>query len=460
MESMFDSLTENLTGAFDEFRGKGKLSEAQVEAGLKEVRRVLLAADVHYSVVKKFIDSLKERATNEEILDSLSPAQQLIQIVEEDLKELLGGEDTKLEIGEANPTPILLVGLQGTGKTTTCAKLAHHYQKEGHNPLLISTDDQRPAAQDQLVQLAEDNNLDIFKHDMNNVENNLQKARNSARESGQNPLIIDTAGRLNIDEPMIEEVQQFSNLMPETKVLLVLDGMMGQEALQIAEDFNEALPLNGLIMTKMEGDARGGAAISAKEVTGVPIKFLGVGEKVSDITPFYPERMASRILGMGDMLSLIEEAEEAADLEEQQEMQERMMQGKVTMEDVEQQLKQLKNMGPLEGILEKLPGGFELKNQLDQANFDPEDIDRMEAIIRSMTVEEKQNPDIIDGARRKRIADGSGTSVEMVNQLLKQYEMMKKMMKKMSNNEGMLQDMAGQMGLGGMGGGMGGMFGG
>lgn len=455
---MFDSLTENLTGAFDEFRGKGKLSEAQVEAGLKEVRRVLLAADVHYSVVKKFINSLEERATNEEILDSLSPAQQLIQIVREDLEELLGGDETKLEIGEANPTPILLVGLQGTGKTTTCAKLAHHYRNEGHSPLLISTDDQRPAAQDQLVQLAQENDLEIFQHDMDDVKNELKNARESARENGQNPLIIDTAGRLNIDEPMIEEVKEFTDLLPETKVLLVLDGMMGQEALQIAEDFNEALPLNGLIMTKMEGDARGGAAISAKEVTGVPIKFLGIGEKVSAITPFHPDRMASRILGMGDMLSLIEEAEEAADLEEQQEMQERMMQGKVTMEDVEKQLKQLKNMGPIEGILEKLPGGFELKKKLDQANFSPDDIDRMQAIIRSMTTEEKRDPDIIDGSRRKRIAEGSGTSVEMVNQLLKQYQMMKKMMKEMSQNQGMLQDMASQMGLGGMGG-MGGMLG-
>jgi signal recognition particle subunit SRP54 len=300
--------------------------------------------------------------------------------------------------------------------------------------------------------------LDIYDHEMENVEQQLRNARDEARDNGQNPLIIDTAGRLNIDEPMIEEVQRYTDLLPNTKVLLVLDGMMGQEALEIAQDFDEALPLNGLIMTKMEGDARGGAAISAKEVTGVPIKFLGIGERVSDITPFYPDRMASRILGMGDMLSLIEEAEEAADLEEQQEMQERMMEGKVTMEDVEKQLKQLKNMGPLEGILDKLPGGFELKKQLDQVDFSEKDIDRMEAIIRSMTVEEKRDPDIIDGSRRRRIANGSGTSVEMVNQLLEQYQMMKKMMKRMSNNEGMLKDMASQMGLGGMGG-MGGMFG-
>lgn len=446
---MFDSLTENLTDAFDEFRGKGKLSEAQVESGLKEVRRVLLAADVHYSVVKKFINDLKERAKNEEVMDSLSPAQQLIQIVREDLEELLGGEEAHLEIGEANPTPILLVGLQGTGKTTTCAKLAHHYEGEGNNPLLISTDDQRPAAQDQLEQLATENGFEMYTHDMENVDRHLKDAREQARENGNNPLIIDTAGRLSIDEPMIEEVQHYTDLLPETKVLLVLDGMMGQEALQIAEDFNEALPLDGLVMTKMEGDARGGAAISAKEVTGVPIMFLGIGEKVSAITPFYPERMASRILGMGDMLSLIEEAEEAADLEEQKEMQERMLEGKVTMADVEKQLKQLKNMGPIEGILEKLPGGFELKKKLDQVDFSPKDIDRMQAIIRSMTEEEKNHPDIIDGSRRKRIAEGSGTSVEMVNQLLEQYQMMKKMMKQMKDNQGMLQDMA--SGMGGMG---------
>ncbi|MFB6344835.1 MAG: signal recognition particle protein [bacterium] len=448
---MFDSLTDNLTDAFDEFRGKGKLSEAQVESGLKEVRRVLLAADVHYSVVKKFINDLRERATNEEIMDSLSPAQQLIQLVQEDLEELLGGEEAHLEIGEANQTPVLLVGLQGTGKTTSCAKLAHHYTSEGNEPLLISTDDQRPAAQDQLKQLADENGFDMYTHDMENVDQHLKNAREQARENGQNPLIIDTAGRLSIDEPMIDEVQHYTDLLPETKVLLVLDGMMGQEALQIAEDFNEALPLDGLIMTKMEGDARGGAAISAKEVTGVPIMFLGVGEKVSAITPFYPERMASRILGMGDMLSLIEEAEEAADLEEQKEMQERMLEGKVTMEDVEKQLKQLKNMGPIEGILEKLPGGFELKKKLDQVDFSPKDIDRMQAIIRSMTQDEKNHPDIIDGSRRRRIAKGSGTSVEMVNQLLEQYQMMKKMMKKMKDNQGMMQEMASGMGFGDMG---------
>lgn len=456
---MFDSLTENLTDAFDEFRGKGKLSRAQVESGLKEVRRVLLAADVHYSVVKKFIDSLEERAQDEEIRDSLSPAQQLIQIVKEDLQDLLGGDETKLDIGEYNPTPILLVGLQGTGKTTTCAKLAHHYRSEGHSSLMISTDDRRPAAQDQLAQLADDNDLNIYTHDQENIERSLMEARNQARDNGQNPLIIDTAGRLNIDEPMIQEVKDYTDLLPGTKVLLVIDGMMGQEALQIAEDFNEALPLNGLVMTKMEGDTRGGAAISAKEVTGVPIKFLGIGEKVSDITPFYPDRMASRILGMGDMLSLIEEAEEAADLEEQQAMQERMLQGKLTMEDVEKQLRQLKNMGPLEGVLEKLPGGVDLKKKLNQVDFSEKDIDRMEAIIRSMTNEEKRNPEVIDGSRRKRIAEGSGTSVEMVNQLLKQYRMMQKMMQEMAQNQGMFQEVASSMGLGGMGG-MGGPVGG
>ncbi len=445
---MFDALTENLTEAFDEFRGKGRLSPEQVESGLKEVRRVLLAADVHYQVAKKLMESVKEKATNEEIMDSLSPAQQLIQILRDELEEVLGGSEVELDIGQASPTPLLLVGLQGTGKTTTCAKLAHHYRSEGSRPLLVSTDDQRPAAQEQLVQMAREHELDVFEHNMEDVEEELERAAETARRGGNNPLIVDTAGRLNIDEPMIDEVRRFTRLLPETRVILVLDGMMGQEALQVAEDFNQELEVDGLILTKMDGDARGGAAISAREVTGVPILFLGTGEKVSALHSFYPDRMASRILGMGDMMSLIEEAEEAADLERQKEMQERMMQGKITMGDVEQQLQQLKNMGPIEGILEKLPGGFQLKQQLQERDFDPRDIDRMQAIIRSMTEREKKNPDIIDGSRRRRIAEGSGSSVEMVNQLLNQYRTMKKMMKELQQNQGQLQEMASQMGLG------------
>lgn len=445
---MFDALTQNLSEAFDEFRGKGKLSPEQVEAGLKEVRRVLLAADVHYEVAKTLMESVREKATDEEVMQSLSPAQQLIQILRDELEDVLGGSDVELDIGQANPTPVLLVGLQGTGKTTTCAKLAYHYKGEGHRPLLMSTDDRRPAAQEQLVQLARDHDLDVHEHPMEDVEAELEAVKGDAQREGHNPLIIDTAGRLNVDEPMIDEVRRYTRLLPATQVLLVLDGMMGQEALQVAEDFNEHLDVDGLILTKMDGDARGGAAISAREVTGVPILFLGTGETISALHPFYPDRMASRILGMGDMMSLIEEAEEAADLEKQKEMQERMMQGKITMDDVEQQLQQLKNMGPIEGILEKLPGGFELKQQLQQTDFDPGDIDRMQAIIRSMTARERKDPDIIDGSRRRRIAEGSGSSVEMVNQLLKQYRMMKKMMKEFQQNEGQLQKLASRMGLG------------
>lgn len=446
---MFDALTENLSEAFDEFRGKGRLSPEQVEAGLKEVRRVLLAADVHYQVARTLMESVREKATDEKIMESLSPAQQLIQILRDELEEVLGGAEVQLDIGQASPTPILLVGLQGTGKTTTCAKLAHHFRSEGHRPLLISTDDQRPAAQEQLVQMAREHELDIHEHPMENVEEALNEAEERARRSGNNPLIVDTAGRLNIDEPMIEQVRRYTGLLPHTKVLLVLDGMMGQEALQVARDFHGELEVDGLILTKMDGDARGGAAISAREVTGLPILFLGTGEKVSSLHPFHPDRMASRILGMGDMMSLIEEAEEAADLEQQKQMQERMMQGKITMEDVETQLEQLKNMGPIEGILEKLPGGFQLKQQLQERDFDPRDIDRMQAIIRSMTEREKRDPDVIDGSRRRRIAEGSGSSVEMVNQLLKQYRMMKKMMKQLQQNQGQLQKLASQMGLGG-----------
>lgn len=454
---MFESLTEKLNDVFSKLKGRGKVSKEDVEESVKEIRRVLLAADVHFSVVKKFTDSLKEKATGEEVLESLTPGQQIIKIVRDELTDLLGGEDVQLELGLAQPDPIMLVGLQGTGKTTTCAKMAYHYQEEGKNPLLISTDDQRPAAQDQLQTLAEANDLDIHVHDLENIEREIQLAAEQARAHSQNPMIIDTAGRMTIDEPMIEEVQRYSQLLDGTRVLLVLDGMMGQEALQVAEDFHGSVELDGLILTKMEGDARGGAAISARQVTGVPIMFIGTGEEVSDLQTFYPDRMASRILGMGDVMSLIEDAERVADEEEQKEMQERMMEGKITMDDVDKQLEQLQKMGPLEGILDKLPGGFDLKKQVDDADMSKEKVRKMQAIIRSMTPEEKENPDIIDGSRRRRIADGSGTDPAHVNQLLKQYNQMKKMMEQLKNNQGMLQKMAGGMGMGNMGG-MGGMF--
>jgi len=446
---MFESITEKLNDVFSDIKGRGKISEEDVEATVKEIRRILLAADVHYSVVKTFINSIKEKATGEDVLESLTPGQQIMKIVREELTELLGGEDVTLDLGDAQPAPVMLVGLQGTGKTTTCAKLAHHYREDGKRPLMISTDDQRPAAQDQLQQLAGENDLDIHTHDMEDVEPELEEARDKARSNGMNPLIIDTAGRLSIDEPMIEEVQRFTSLLPNTSVMLVIDGMMGQEALQVAEDFNDSLPLDGLIMTKMDGDARGGAAISAREVTGVPIMYVGTGETIRDLQTFYPDRMASRILGMGDMMSLVEEAERVADEEEQKEMQKRMMEGEFTMADVDKQLDQLKQMGPLEGILEKLPGGFDLKKKADQMDLSKDDIDKMQAIIRSMTPEEKRNPDIIDGSRRKRIADGSGTDPANVNQLLKQYEMMENMMEQLKNNQGMMQKMAQNMGMGG-----------
>ncbi len=449
---MFDSLTEKLNGAFKKLRGRGKLNEKDVKQGLKEFRRILLAADVHYSVVKKFIKDVEERATGADVLKSLTPAKQIIKIVRDELEEILGGSGIRLDIGEGNPTPIMLVGLQGTGKTTTCGKLAAWYRKDGHQPLLFSSDDRRPAAQEQLKQIAVENELDVHLHDLENVEKELKKAAGKARENGYNPLIIDTAGRLTVDAPMIEQVKRYTKIIPETKVLLVLDGMMGQEALRVASDFEESVSLDGLILTKMEGDARGGAAISAREVTGVPILFIGTGEKISDLQLFHPERMASRIMGMGDVMTLIEDAEEVADQEEQQKMQERMLEGKLTMEDIDKQFQQLKKMGPLEGVLEKLPGGFQLKNQMQNANFDPGEIDKMQAIIRSMTPVEKENPDIINGSRRRRIAEGSGTSAQMVNQLLKQFKMMKKMMDQLNKNKGGLQKMASQMGLGGMGG--------
>ncbi len=449
---MFDSLTKKLNETFKKLRGRGKLSEEEVKDGLKEIRRILLAADVHYSVVKKFINRVEEKAVGEEVLESLSPGEQIIKIVRSELEKILGGDQAELDLGEANPLPVMLVGLQGTGKTTTCGKLARHYSKEGKQPLLYSADYKRPAAREQLQQIADGNNFDYYEHQYDDPRQDLDNVRQQARREGMNPLIIDTAGRLNIDQPMLEEISDFADILPEMKVLLVIDGMMGQEALNVADDFAGSVELDGLVLTKMEGDARGGAAISAREVTGVPILFIGTGEKIDDLQPFYPERMASRILGMGDVFSLIEEAEEAADEKQQQEMQQRFMEGKITMEDLDKQFDQLKNMGPLEGILEKLPGGFQLKDQLQQSDMSPEDIDRMQAIIRSMTPRERRNPDMIDGSRRRRIAEGSGTSRQMVNQLLKQFKMMKNMMETMRDTLGMMQTMASQMGLGGAGG--------
>ncbi len=449
---MFDSLTKKLNETFKKLRGRGKLSEDEVKDGLKEIRRILLAADVHYSVVKKFINGVEGKAVGEEVLESLSPGEQIIKIVRSELEEILGGDQAELDLGAANPLPVMLVGLQGTGKTTTCGKLANYYSKDGKKPLLYSADYKRPAAREQLQQIADGNDFNYYKHQYDDPRQDLEELRQHARRGGMNPLIIDTAGRLNIDEPMLDEISDFTQILPEMKVLLVIDGMMGQEALNVADDFAGSVELDGLVLTKMEGDARGGAAISAREVTGVPILFIGTGEKIDDLQPFYPERMASRILGMGDVFSLIEEAEEAADEKQQQEMQQRFMEGEITMEDLDKQFDQLKNMGPLEGILEKLPGGFQLKDQLQQSDMSPRDIDRMQAIIRSMTPQERRNPEIIDGSRRRRIAEGSGTSRQMVNKLLKQFNMMKKMMEKLRNNQGMVQKMASQMGLGGAGG--------
>lgn len=451
---MFSSLAENMQDVFKDMSGRGRLSEEQVEAGLKEMRRVLLAADVHYEVAQDLIDRIKDEALEEEIMEDLTPAQQLVKITEDKLEEILGGDEAEIDIGQGNPTSILLVGLQGTGKTTTCAKLGHHYKQEGHSPLLLSTDDQRPAGPEQLQQLAEENGLNFYPADLDRVENELENAADEAGKRGDNPLIIDTAGRLSINEPMIEQTRRFQNLLPDTVVLLVLDGMMGQEALQVAEDFDEQLALDGLILTKMEGDARGGAAISAKERTGVPIYFVGVGERVEHLQRFYPERMAQRVIGMGDMQTLIEEAEEKADQEVMEEQRERMMEGRITMEDVKTQLEQLQNMGSLKSIIDKLPGGFEMKDRMDEMGVDEDDVDHLIAIIQSMTDDEKQNPDIIDGSRRERIAQGSGTSRQKVNQLLQRYNRMKDMLEKLQDNEDMMEQMmqGGGPGPGGLGG--------
>ncbi len=422
---MFESLTERLQNAFNKLRGKGKLSEADLNDGLREVRLALLEADVNYKVVRDFTESIKARATGQEVMRSLTPGQQVIKIVNEEMVDLMGGEATRINMSSDGPTVLVLVGLQGSGKTTAAGKLARRFTKEGRTPLLVAADIQRPAAITQLQVLGESLNVPVFSMGSNESPVKIcQAAVKQAVKNGNDPVIIDTAGRLHIDEQLMEELRQIKRQVNPTEILLVADSMTGQDAVNVAKEFDDSLDIDGVILTKLDGDARGGAALSIKAVTGKPIKLVGVGEKLDALEEFHPDRMASRILGMGDVLTLIEKAEAAIDEEKARELEKKIVERRgLTLDDFLDQLQQIKKMGSLDQLADMIPGM--------SGNFqvDEEQMKRTEAMIRSMTVRERHNPRIINGSRRMRIAKGSGTTVQDVNRLLKQFSQMNRMVR-------------------------------
>ena len=431
---MFENLGDKLQSIFDSLKGKGKLSEKDVELAMKEIRMALLEADVNYKVVKDFVKDIKERATGQEVMESLTPGQMVIKIVNEELTSLMGEKEVKLNISSKSPTVILLCGLQGAGKTTHSGKLAFHLLKKKKKPLLVACDIYRPAAIKQLQVVSKAVGCDFF--EMGDKVSALDIAKNGieyARKNGNDYVIIDTAGRLHIDESLMDELVSIKKEVNPDDILLVVDAMTGQDAVNVAEKFNEKLEITGVVLTKLDGDTRGGAALSIRKVTNKPIKFIGTGEKMENLEPFYPDRMASRILGMGDVLSLIEKAENVIDAKRAKELEEKIRSQSYSFNDYLEQLEQMKNMGPLEDLLSMIPGVN--KNMLKGINIDEKDIARVEAIIRSMTHEEREKPEIIDVSRKKRIAEGSGVSQAKVNTLLKQFRETKKMMKQFTNLE-------------------------
>ena len=433
---MFQSLTEKLANAFKRFRNKGKLTEADVREGMREVKRALLEADVNFKVVRDFISEVTERAVGSEVLESLLPAQQIVKIVNEELIKLMGSETAKLEISPKPPTVVMMAGLQGAGKTTHAAKIAKLMKSKGKNPLLVACDIYRPAAIDQLKIVGEAAGIPVFS--LGNKVSPVEIAKagvEHARKNGYDMVFLDTAGRLHIDDELMEELEKIRDQVEPTEILLVVDAMLGQDAVNVAKTFNERLELTGVVLTKLDGDTRGGAALSVRYVTGKPIKFIGTGEKLDMIEQFHPDRMASRILGMGDVLSLIEKAEAAYDAKTAAEMEKKLREQTFTLEDFLLQLRQLKKMGNLEQILGMMPGVN--ASALKDANIDEKQTAKTEAIVLSMTKQERMDPSVIGGSRRRRIAKGSGTTVEDVNRLLKQFDQMKKLMKQFSGKRGM-----------------------
>ena len=430
----FESLSDKLNGVFKKLRGKGVVSEADINEAAKEIRFALLEADVNYKVVKEFVATIKEKALGEEILKSLTPGQQVVKVVNEQLTELLGGSSTKLTYSSSGFTTIMLVGLQGTGKTTTAAKLANYLIKEGKKPMLAACDIYRPAAIDQLEIVGKQVGVPVYS-DRNNRDaaSIAVAAKREAERKGLNILIVDTAGRLHIDEELMEELRRIRKEVKPHEILLVVDAMTGQDAVNVAETFHEQLGIDGIIMTKLDGDTRGGAALSVKAVTGRPIKFAGMGEKLDALEVFHPDRMAGRILGMGDVMTLIEKAQENADLEKAADLEKRLAKNKFTLEDFLDQIGQIRGMGGIGKLLDMIPGGNKVSDdQLDQGE---KEFKRMEAIMQSMTKAERKDPSILNASRRKRIAEGSGTSVTQVNQLIKKYEDTKKMLKQFNSGK-------------------------
>ena len=429
---MFDQLTQKLQKVFKNLRGEGRLSAEHIEEALKEIRMALLEADVNFKVVKQFVESVKAKALGRDVLSSLTPGQQVIKVVRDELLEMLGGESAGLNFPPKRPNAFLIVGLQGSGKTTSTGKLARWLNRNGHRAYLLSIDIYRPAAREQLAILGKDLGVPVYPGV--GAEDPLKLCRAALREaenSGCDVLLIDTAGRLHIDEDLMQELRQVKQAVNPAEILFVADAMTGQDAVKSAKEFHTQLGLTGIILTKMDGDARGGAALSIKTVTGQPVKFVGVGEKADALEPFYPDRLVSRILGMGDVLSLIEKAQEAIDQEQAVELEKKLREDTFTLEDFRDQLRQMRKLGPLEQILGMLPqvGPF---RDLNKVKVDEKELLHIEAIINSMTPKERAHHQIINGSRRKRIARGSGTSVQKVNQLLKQYVQARKMMKQMS----------------------------
>ena len=453
---IFESLSDRLQETFKKLRGHGKLTEDDVNDAMREVRMALLEADVNFKVVKQFIKTVKERAIGQDILETLTPAQVVIKIVDEELTNLMGGTQSRINMSPNPPTIIMMVGLQGAGKTTSAGKLGLALKKQGKHPLLVACDIYRPAAIKQLQVVGKQLELPVFAMETGTDAVTIAKSSIEYSQSHVNDvIIIDTAGRLQIDEKLMQELRDIKGEVRPHEILLVVDAMTGQESVNVAQSFNESLGLDGVVMTKLDGDARGGAALSVKAVTNVPIKFVGLGEKLESLQTFHPDRMASRILGMGDVLSLVEKAQQTFDMEEARKMEKKLRKDEFTLDDFLNQMQQVKKLGSLESILGMIPGMGGLKKQLEGQNLDLDgkEMRQIEAIIKSMTPQERADIGLVNGSRRKRIALGSGTRVQDVNKLLKQFGEMKKMMKKMKKMQNGKKGFPGLGGLGGLGGG-------
>jgi signal recognition particle subunit SRP54 len=434
---MFDSLTDKLQGVFRRLGGRGTITEKDLDEALREVRLALLEADVNYKVVRDFVAGVRERALGSEVTKSLTPAQQIIDIVHQQLIELLGSAQSALQRAKTPPTVIMLVGLKGGGKTTTTAKLALHLRREGQNPLMVTTDPERVAAAEQIEALGKQLNIPaVTIAEGQAPEQAAKKGLEEAKRTGAAAVLVDTTGYVQLEEEDVRDLKSLYKAVSPTEVLLVADSMTGQEAVHAAEEFNKAVPLTGLILTKLDGDARGGAALSIRAVTGVPVKFVGIGEKADALEPFYPDRFASRILGMGDMLTLIEKAKEELTDDDVESLTVRMKKGELTLDDFLEQYQRIKRMGPIANLVGMIPGLSQIKSRLNLEEMDERYFARVEAMITSMTKAERQNPDIIDGSRRRRIALGSGTTPAEINRLLKQYHEAKKVIQMISTGRG------------------------